>query len=339
MTQWTSAALQAARSGRVCYAGRAARPSGGAAGRPGRSTVFVVESQIHRHLLVRLPRGADFFSSLRRLCTERDVSAGWVQGLGAFEWCELAEYDQHTLRYRPARRIERPLELLHLEGNVSSGQEGPFVHAHVVVSYETPEGIRVLGGHLTAARVFACELRLTAFEDIDLSRHLDPATGLSLWRETDPGVPGSEVTAKANEEDADPWSMLARVSEGSRRVEERGDTPSEASAHPTTRGRASARGGKRRRAVLREARTPAPVPQPVRRPRKASLDLDEPYPEPGDWLDHFRLGRCRVVADDPEGGMQLVLPSGARRTIHLDRLEVSLVEDGEERVFRVRRKR
>ncbi len=323
--------------------------------------MFVVESRASRHLLVRLPRGADLFSALRRLSLEREVRAAWIQGLGAFEWAELAEYDQRALCYRPARRVERPLELLQLEGNVSLKDEEPFVHLHAVVSHETPEGIRVLGGHLTAARVFACELRLTVFDEARLVRLPDAATGLALWSPQEP----SSGDAIAESEGADPWAEVARVaaaqaepssrasdggtdwarvasvSEGRARLEEvrqpvEPDAPSRKGKGASGR---SARRAASRRAALREARTPAPVPEPVHRPRRESLDLDEPYPEPGDWLDHFRFGRCRVVADDPEGGVQVLLPSGVRRTIRIDLLDVSLVEEGSERLFAVRRKR
>ncbi len=327
--------------------------------------MFVAESRQSRQLIVRLPRGADLVSALQRLFAEHDVRAGWIQGLGAFERVELCEYDQRALRYEPARRIDRPVELLHLEGNVSLRDGAPFPHLHATVSYETQDGIVVLGGHLTSARVFACELRVTVFEDVTLERQEDPATGLSLWPlGAGTAGAGQPEDPGAGEDGAvpDPWAAVARVSESAERADEaassRGDGPvgwgdvaaasrpaapeppawkaPEAPPRPSPRsGRAEAR-----RRALREARTPAPVPEPISRPRRAAVDFDEPLPEPGDYLDHFRFGLCRVEDEDPEGGVQVRMPSGVRRTIRLDLLRVEPPEERDgKRVFPVRRRR
>jgi hypothetical protein len=79
-----------------------------------------------------------------------------------------------------------------------------------------------------------------------------------------------------------------------------------------------------RPSVLTQAREPAPVPDPIPPKRRADLDelLDEPIPEQGDYVDHKVFGLCRVEGEDAEGGIVIRLPSGARKHINLDVLEV-----------------
>lgn len=45
-------------------------------------------------------------------------------------------------------------------------------------------------------------------------------------------------------------------------------------------------------------------------------------PQKGDWIDHRQFGVCRVDREDEDGGLVIRLPSGVRKTIKLDYMEV-----------------
>lgn len=40
---------------------------------------------------------------------------------------------------------------------------------------------QMISGHLVDAEVFVCEYHLTAYDDVELTREVEPATGLTLW--------------------------------------------------------------------------------------------------------------------------------------------------------------
>ncbi len=76
-----------------------------------------------------------------------------------------------------AHRVEGPLELLGLTGNIFPDEAGaPDCHLHVIASRSSGD---VLGGHLFDARVFAtCEIVLTEIEAEGLERHLSKTGGI-----------------------------------------------------------------------------------------------------------------------------------------------------------------
>ena len=74
--------------------------------------------------------------------------------------------------------------------------------------------------------------------------------------------------------------------------------------------------------------------------KKAAAILDEPYPEKGDWVDHRQFGLCKVEGEDTEGGVRIRLPSGVRKVIRLDFLEVLPARvEGDRKIFPLRPRR
>jgi uncharacterized protein len=280
----------------------------------------VFESTRVRRLVGRLDRGDNLPEALVALARTHEVTAAWVRGLGALEWVELCEYDQHTQRYRPGKRIDRPCELLSLEGNLSMKGGEPFAHVHVTVSWESGDGIAVAGGHLVAAQVFACELSLECYDDLHLAREWDAATGLSLW--ADEGA-SDGAPSETPEPTGISWSHVAAVS----------------SQPPPEPRVTTARTGRRRGHVPTGKLPPAPRPQPLPERRRMSEDefLEERQPERGDFIEHRQFGLCRVDGEDAEGGLLIRLPSGVRKVIRLEmlRVEAPRHQDGR-RIFSVR---
>ncbi len=74
-------------------------------------------------------------------------------------------------------RVEGPLELLGLTGNILPDERGELdCHLHVMASRSSGE---VLGGHLFGARVFAtCEVVLSELTADGLERHLSRTGGV-----------------------------------------------------------------------------------------------------------------------------------------------------------------
>lgn len=269
--------------------------------------MIVYESKKTRRLVGRLERGDVLPDAFERLAADQGVASGWVRALGAFERLELCEYDQAAQRYRPALRFDAPCEVLSLAGNVSSKDGEPFVHLHATVSHEDRGRVEVVGGHLVTAEVFACEFSLECFDDVVLERARDEATGLSLW--VDCPQSGADEDDEPEDDDEDgrdgpsgsvTWAQVAAVSSG-------------------------------------DDRAPARAPLPARKRMTEQEYFERLHPERGDYIDHLQFGICRVDGDDPRGGIRIRLPSGVRKVIKLDFLEVLPPrQDADRRVFPVR---
>jgi predicted DNA-binding protein with PD1-like motif len=138
-----------------------------------------------RMFMGRLQRGDDLHFTLLKFCEENNIRSGAIQGLGAFDRCQVCEYDQDQRLYRPAMEIKTAVEVLNLTGNVSLRDGRPNLHVHATLSYEwdapTGRSIRVVGGHVVEARAFSFEFSLLTGTGPEPARTLDPSTGLYLW--------------------------------------------------------------------------------------------------------------------------------------------------------------
>ena len=107
---------------------------------------------------------------------ERHIEAASFTGIGAFERVTLGYFD---LEKRDYNRIEinEQVEAVSLVGNVAGGDDGPKLHAHVVVGKRDGTAH---GGHLIEGRVRPTLEIVLVETPAQLKRRSDPATGLAL---------------------------------------------------------------------------------------------------------------------------------------------------------------
>jgi predicted DNA-binding protein with PD1-like motif len=165
---------------------------------------LTIETRASRHIVGRLFRGSRLQDAFRNLVDEHGIRTAWVNAIGAFEWIELTEYNQADRRYEEAHRFER-CELLSMQGNLSERDGEPFWHLHATVSLREDGRDVTYGGHVVDGSVFALELRIDCFDELELKRLTDEATGLQLWAEVKP--PALEAAP-----DGVTWAMAAEVS-------------------------------------------------------------------------------------------------------------------------------
>lgn len=143
--------------------------------------MIVAESTRTRRLVGRLDRGADLLAQLVEVCRSHRVRAGELRAVGALEEAVVGEWDQRTRSPRPPRHFDAQFEILSLSGTIAEREGGPALQAWVSLSRERDNGIELIGGRLLGGRVFACEFVIDAFDDLVLTRAVEPATGLMLW--------------------------------------------------------------------------------------------------------------------------------------------------------------
>lgn len=322
--------------------------------------MIVFESRLARRFVGRLERGEEVIATLRQLCEHERIRSAWIHGAGMLEWAELTEWDPDREAWRAPRRVEGPLTVLALEGNVAIRNGPPWVQLHVMLSRQSgPGAIETLGGTLASARAYALEFAFEVYEDVRLERDEDVATGLSLFK----GSSVRGVIARSGERLQELARPRPAASAGPAPVatdEEEPDLEDQPSSRTSAAVPAAATGGgvswaqaaavseeaeKRAAAApVRRVSAPSapallpPIPAPIAADRERDTSfLDEPIPQKGDWVDHRQFGLCRVEGEDEDGGLRIRLPSGVRKVIRLDFLEVLPPRhEGDRKVFPLR---
>jgi predicted DNA-binding protein with PD1-like motif len=144
----------------------------------------------------RLEAGEDVVAALRELARFERIDAGFVRAQGAVQGAELARYDAGACGYVPAGGVPGAAELVSLQGNVSLEGGVPEVRLWAVLAVPEAERARgqvdagavesrpmaVHAGMLLRARAAYVEFAIDVYDDGDLERRADAATGLALWR-------------------------------------------------------------------------------------------------------------------------------------------------------------
>jgi len=281
--------------------------------------MLVTSSQSVRSLVVRLNKGEDLAESLASLITSQRITVATVQGHGALEAVILDSYDARARTYGDARSFTGRLELISLQGHLSTREGHPDLYLHAAVARDTGNGVEVLGGRLIEAQVVAVELTLLLHDDLHLERTPE-TTGIPTWRtgSAEPRPAPRPAPAPA------PASSIAE-SVRPRRI--------------TTAERAEAAAQAPAPEVM-VARRPAPAPEVVTRPAtlaEAAQQLqampakheraidDDVTPEVaiGDVLLHPTLGDAEVVGLNDDRCDIKLTRSGSVRAIMLDYFEIT----------------
>lgn len=127
-------------------------------------------------------KGDEVLSGLTDFVAAQHVQAAHFSAIGAFQKATTGWFDPQKKQYR-LHRVQGPVELVSLLGDVALFEGKPVVHSHLAIGH--PDG-RVEGGHLLEAYVFpTVELFLTVYQT-PLTKKTDPETTLKLIDPTAP---------------------------------------------------------------------------------------------------------------------------------------------------------
>jgi predicted DNA-binding protein with PD1-like motif len=227
----------------------------------------VVESRRIRHLVVRADRGEELPAALVRALDEAEARAGTVTGHGMLEAAEIVDAS-HGSPPR-AHRIESPVTVAQLTGNVAIEHGATNVRLFVTLVRESELGVETFAGQLVWARALSLDLVVTAFDDLLLARMADERTGVSVLH----AAPRGQVAAMRSPTPPPPAAAAA--------------------PEPVVHVRPSPLA----------APVPGEAPQaiaPPARPARHQPETAEVYPETGDLVSHFHFGECEVLSSDGE---------------------------------------
>jgi predicted DNA-binding protein with PD1-like motif len=121
-------------------------------------------------------KGDEVIANLKNFAREKNLSASQLTAIGAFSDVTLGFFvlDKKDYNHIP---IREQVEVLSLVGDITSGDNGPKIHAHVVVG--KIDGT-AHGGHLVEAHVMPTLEVILTESPAHLHRATDPETGLAL---------------------------------------------------------------------------------------------------------------------------------------------------------------
>ena len=129
-------------------------------------------------VFIRLDKGDEILSCLKRICSTENVKAGSISGIGATDDFTVGVFDIKEKRYIEYFFNENH-EINSICGNVTHVNGEPYIHVHVTC---TGEGCRVVGGHLLRGVVsLTCEIILNT-STVYLSREKDKEKGINVWK-------------------------------------------------------------------------------------------------------------------------------------------------------------
>lgn len=127
------------------------------------------------HALI-LERGDDVVPTLEAFARERQLAAARVTAIGAFSSATLGYFDRDRREYERIP-VDEQVEVLSLIGDIALGDQGPMLHAHVVLGRR--DGT-TCGGHLLAATVYPTLEVLLIESPRHLRRRFDSTVGIAL---------------------------------------------------------------------------------------------------------------------------------------------------------------
>lgn len=134
-------------------------------------------SNTHGNLVV-INRGEEVMAQLVEYAKVQNLKSAWMSGLGGADTVTLGFYDIEAKAY-DWKKINEPMEILNLTGNLSWVDGEPFWHVHGTFS---GRDLQAVGGHVKELMVgLTCEVLIMPL-DTPLTRTFDDETALKLLR-------------------------------------------------------------------------------------------------------------------------------------------------------------
>ena len=142
---------------------------------------------------VRMDRGDEIIGKILEICRKESIPSVIFSGIGGCSSAELQVFIPETGSFE-TEQLEGMLELVSLNGNVVSADDGQlYHHTHALFSFKKdgqhglratllPSGGRMAGGHLKSTTVlYTAEIELRPTIGGSIGRKFDPETGTGFW--------------------------------------------------------------------------------------------------------------------------------------------------------------
>jgi len=131
---------------------------------------------------VRVDRGDEVIGCILDVCRRESIPSAVFSGIGGCSRAELQVFIPETGTFE-TELLEGMLELVSINGNVVTGEDGQlFHHTHALFSFKKDGQHGMAGGHLRATTVrYTAEIELRPTVGGAIYRKFDPETGTGFW--------------------------------------------------------------------------------------------------------------------------------------------------------------
>ena len=131
---------------------------------------------------IRIDRGDEIINSLLELCRKESIPSAVYTGIGGCQDAELQTFIPETGNFE-TKKIEGMLELISINGNIISDENGElFHHTHALFSFKENGQHGIAGGHLKSTTVrYTAEIELRPTVGGKIMRKYDSESGTGFW--------------------------------------------------------------------------------------------------------------------------------------------------------------
>lgn len=131
---------------------------------------------------IRMDRDDEIIANILDVCRKEGVPSAVFSGIGGCKSAELQVFISETGKFE-TEQFEGMLELVALNGNVVTGDDGQlFHHTHAMFSFKKDGQHGMAGGHLKSTTVlYTAEIELRPTLGSTIGRKFDPETGTGFW--------------------------------------------------------------------------------------------------------------------------------------------------------------
>ncbi|PRX21789.1 hypothetical protein BX659_1309 [Orenia metallireducens] len=129
-------------------------------------------------VVLRLEKGEEILSSIKKVCEAEDIKLGTISGLGAVDYLSVGLYKTKEKEYI-SNVYQGEFEISSLIGNVTTKNSKVYLHIHATFSDVKN---KVVGGHLNKAIVSATAEIFILKVKGTVERELDDTIGLNLMK-------------------------------------------------------------------------------------------------------------------------------------------------------------
>jgi len=136
-----------------------------------------IQTEIKRVIFAKMEPGEDVLGAIEEVAKKHDVQSGQLSLIGAVSKAKLGYFHREALEYRDFT-IDEDVEVVSCIGDISTHEENPVIHAHMIVADEKG---KCWGGHLLPGCEVSVTIELVIIETkAKLIRKKDDLTGLNL---------------------------------------------------------------------------------------------------------------------------------------------------------------
>jgi len=293
------------------------------------------ESSRVRRVVGRLDAGDDCVDQITEFCREHGISAAEVRAIGQLDHVELVRFREGA-GYETTFEGDGEFDVLQMSGNVAVLGGEPVVRLESVLAVEGPAGPQVLTGQLRGGRVVEMEFVLEVFDDLEMTRKMNPETGrldLHAIKQVggEPKKQKPPSAAEAEESVAESTRSSASDSDVSDTSEpsEESSTDEESMTGQSMSWEDAA--DESEQVADQEGAADAAAEEESEDDPFGDVDLDAPMLAAGDILKHPQLGDCRVMKVEEDDYAHIRLPRGKIRKLSLEVVDPKFVEEDDDR--------